>query len=83
MSTELLKTPAAITALKQGKLLGYDTEDGVAYIRKKSSQTYEMLVKTEGKKTERIFEGDFKSMMKTLNGSLNNQCYIVNDPIRF
>ena len=52
MSTELLKTPAAITALKQGKLLGYDTEDGVAYIRKKSSQTYEMLVKTEGEKTE-------------------------------
>ncbi|MED1125494.1 hypothetical protein [Bacillus atrophaeus] len=83
MSRELLKTSAAITALKQGKLLGYDTEDGIAYIRKKSSQTYEMLIKTEEDRTERIFEGDFKAMMKTLNGGLNNKCYVVNKPIKF
>ncbi|MEX3914315.1 hypothetical protein AB4672_21315 [Bacillus paralicheniformis] len=83
MSRELLKTPAAITALQQGKILGYDTEDGIAFIRKKSTQTYEMLIKTEGDETEPIFEGNFKAMMKTLNGSLNNKCYVVTDSIKF
>ncbi|KDN91331.1 hypothetical protein MF621_004128 (plasmid) [Bacillus velezensis] len=83
MERKLLKTSAAISELNKGKILGYDTTDGVAYIRKKSNQIYEMLIKSDGDKAEPVFEGNFKALMKTLNGSLNNKCYIVNDSIRF
>ncbi|MEC0341947.1 hypothetical protein [Bacillus sonorensis] len=83
---DLLHEKRAISALNKGVILGCDIEEGTLYLRKSKSETeiYSIVLKrNKSERLEPLIEGDYKSLIGKLSGSLNNKCYIVDYPVVF
>lgn len=84
---ELLHEKSAVSALSKGVILGCDSDEGTIYIIRKAkqdSETYTMAIKkNKSKKIEPLIEGDYKSLIEVLSGSLDNKCYIIDYPVMF
>ncbi|MBG9565625.1 hypothetical protein [Brevibacillus agri] len=75
MDIKYLSPGDAIEAINSGKVIRFDTSDGFTTMRKKKVG-YEIRIHNEQGEVERIYNGDIRNVLKTLNGEISDKWYL-------